>query len=124
MNTVQLIGRLAADVEFRHTPNGTPVANFSLAVQQTFKNKTTGEYGVDFVECQAWRGTAEFLAKNFEKGTRIAVVGSLRQERWTDTNTGSNRSKLIVTVNSVHRADAFNSGKPPEDTEDYSDLPM
>ena len=63
MNQVQLIGRMAREPELRRTEKGTPVVSFTLAVDRRFQRDT-----VDFVDCVAWRGTAEFVNKYFRKG--------------------------------------------------------
>lgn len=62
MNQVQLIGRMAREPELRRTEKGTPVVSFALAVDRRFQRDT-----VDFVDCVAWRGTAEFVNKYFRK---------------------------------------------------------
>ena len=77
MNNVCLIGRLSSDVELKSTSGGTNYARFSIAVQRDFKNKD-GEYEADFINCIAWRNTAEFISKYFGKGSMIAIVGSIQ----------------------------------------------
>lgn len=66
MNSVCLLGRLTADPEMRQTPNGTAVCSFSVAVNRNFKNRN-GEYQADFINCVAWRQTAEFITRYFKK---------------------------------------------------------
>ncbi|QFR56353.1 ssDNA binding protein [Bacillus phage 049ML001] len=78
MNSVNLVGRLAADPELRHTNNGTAVVNFIMAVRRNRKDPTTGQYEADFIRCQAWRGIAEVIANNFGTGRMIGVSGSWR----------------------------------------------
>lgn len=77
MNTSTLIGNLTKDVELRQVGNGTSVARFTLAVQRQFKN-ANGEKETDFIQCQAWKKTAELLAQYCQKGSKIAVRGSIR----------------------------------------------
>lgn len=77
MNTSVLIGNLTKDVELRQVGNGTSVARFTLAVQRQFKN-ANGEKETDFIQCQAWKKTAELLAQYCQKGSKIAVRGSIR----------------------------------------------
>ena len=79
MNKVELIGRLTHDVEMRQTPNGVSLARFSIAVTRRFKN-SNGEYDADFINCVAWRQTGEFIAKHFQKGGMVAVVGSIKNK--------------------------------------------
>ena len=76
MNKVELIGRLTKDPEKKSTDKGTSVVSFSVAVQRKYKN-ADGNYDVDYINCVAWRTTADFIANYFTKGQRIGVVGSL-----------------------------------------------
>ena len=78
MNKVVLIGRLTKDLELKFTQNGNAVCNFTLAVNRTYKNEQ-GEYDSDFINCQAWRGTAQFIGDYLRKGYQIAVSGSAGQ---------------------------------------------
>lgn len=84
MNKVILTGRLTADPELRQTQSGLAVCKFTVAVNRKFKNQQTGEYEADFITCQAWRQTAEFISKYFSKGKMIAVEGTLRTGSYQD----------------------------------------
>jgi single-strand DNA-binding protein len=86
MNRVILIGRLTADPELRQTQSGVAVCRFTVAVDRKFKNKDTGEKEADFITCQAWRQTAEFVGRYFTKGSMIALEGSLRTGKYQDKN--------------------------------------
>lgn len=86
MNKVMLIGRLTADPELRQTQNGIASCQFTVAVNRKFADKNTGERQADFIRCQAWRQTAEFVGKYFSKGKMIALEGSLRTGSYTDKN--------------------------------------
>lgn len=86
MNKVILIGRLTADPELRQTQNGTSFCRFTVAVSRKFANKDTGEREADFISCQAWRQTAEFINRYFKKGQMIAVEGTLRTGNYQDKN--------------------------------------
>ncbi len=85
MNKVILTGRLTADPELRQTQSGIASCRFIVAVNRRFKNDN-GEYEADFISCQAWRQTAEFIAKYFSKGSMICVEGSLRTGSYKDKN--------------------------------------
>lgn len=80
MNTVQLVGRLTADPEVRYSTgeNSTAILRFTVAVNRTFKNKD-GNYDADFISCQAFGKTAEFINQYFKKGQMIGVVGNIRK---------------------------------------------
>lgn len=86
MNKVILIGRLTADPELRQTQNGTSFCRFTVAVNRKFANKDTGEIEADFISCQAWRQTAEFINRYFKKGQMISVEGTLRTGSYQDKN--------------------------------------
>lgn len=86
MNKVILIGRLTAAPELRQTQSGISSCRFTVAVNRKFANKETGEREADFISCQAWRQTAEFISKYFAKGQMIAIDGTLRTGSYTDKN--------------------------------------
>ena len=81
MNKVILMGRLTRDVEMRQTPNGVSLARFSIAVNRRFAGKDAQQQA-DFINCVAWRQTGEFIARYFQKGSMIAVVGSIQSRSW------------------------------------------
>lgn len=85
MNKVILMGRLTADPELRQTQNGISSCRFTLAVNRNFKN-ASGGYDADFVQCTAWKQTAEFIAKYFNKGQMICIDGTLRTSSYQDKN--------------------------------------
>ena len=86
MNKVILIGRLTADPELRQIQSGIASCKFTVAVNRQFADKNTGERQADFITCQAWRQTAEFVSKYFSKGKMIALTGSLRTGKYQDKN--------------------------------------
>lgn len=95
MNSIQLIGRLTADVELKQTQSGVSVCQFNLAVDRPKVKDIT-----DFIPCVAWRGTAEFICKYFKKGNKIALNGVLTTRKWQDQN-GNNRVAYEVLVENV-----------------------
>ena len=86
MNKVILVGRLTADPELRQTQSGVSSCRFTVAVDRRFTDKNTGERQADFITCIAWRQTAEFVTRYFNKGKLIAVEGSLRNNNYQDRN--------------------------------------
>lgn len=86
MNKVIIMGRLTADPELRQTQSGISNCRFTVAVNRKIKNKETGEYDADFVSCTAWRQTAEFVSRYFNKGSMICLEGSLRIGSYQDRN--------------------------------------
>lgn len=99
MNKTILIGRLVRDPETRSTSNSN-VCNFTLAVDRRFKS-ANGERQADFINCTAWRQTADFIARYFTKGARIAVVGSIQTSSWDD-NEGKRQYKTEVVVEETY----------------------
>ena len=94
LNHITIMGRLTRDPESRATGAGTTVANFSVAVERDFSGQD-GEKKTDFINCVAWRKTAEFVTKYFTKGSMIAVSGRLEMRDWTDKD-GNKRVDEIV----------------------------
>lgn len=110
MNSCALIGNLVSDPVLRTTQSGLPVCSFTLAVQRRFKNND-GEYEADFIDCVAWRQTAEFVQRYFSKGSKLALTGSIQTRNYT-TQDGSKRHVTEVLVDNVEfvtpRSDAEN----------------
>ena len=84
MNKVILMGRLTADPELRQTQSGVAVCRFTIACNRKYADKNTGERQADFLTCQAWKQTAEFVSRYFNKGSMIAVEGTLRTGSYQD----------------------------------------
>ncbi len=99
LNHIVVMGRLTRDPELRYTQTQTPVASFTVAVDRDFADRTTGERQTDFIDCVAWRSTAEFLTKYFQKGSMAVVSGRLQIREWTDREGGKRRSAEIVADN-------------------------
>lgn len=108
MNSVNLIGRITRDPELRSTAQGESVCSFTLAVQRAYKN-AQGEYIADFINCVAWRQTAEFISKYFKKGQQMGVEGSIQTRSWDDN--GTTRWATEVKVENVTFIGKVESGK-------------
>ena len=98
------MGRLTRDPELRRTGNGTAVASFTLAVDRDFSPKE-GEKETDFIDCVAWRNTAEFISKYFSKGRMAVVSGRLQTRTWTDKE-NNKRKAVEVIAESVYFGDS------------------
>lgn len=98
LNHVVIIGRLTRDPELRRTGNGTPVTGFTVAVDRDFSPKGE-EKETDFIDCVAWRNTAEFVSKYFAKGRMIVVSGRLTQRKFTDKDGNKRQVHEIVADN-------------------------
>ena len=81
MNRVVLVGRLTKDPDLRYTPNGVPVATFTLAVNRTFTNQQ-GEREADFINCVIWRRPAENVANYLKKGSLAGVDGRIQSRSY------------------------------------------
>ena len=99
MNKVTLIGRLAADPELRQTGEGTNVTNFTLAVTRPYSGKES-ETQTDWIDIVAWRNTAEFVCKYFQKGSPIVIEGSIQTRMWED-KAGQKRKTVEILAESV-----------------------
>ena len=99
LNHITIMGRLTRDPELRYTQSQTPVASFTLAVDRDFGGRDGGEKQTDFIDCVAWRQTAEFVSKYFTKGSMAVVSGRLQIRDWTDREGGKRRSAEVVVDN-------------------------
>lgn len=100
LNKTVLGGRLTADVELKQTPNGVPVASFTIAVTRKADREKA-----DFINCVAWRNTAEFISKYFSKGSSICVAGAIQTRSWEDSN-GQKRYATEVIVDDAYFVDS------------------
>lgn len=114
MNKVILVGNLARDPEFTTTPSGVNVCRFTVAVSRAYAN-ADGERETDFINCVAWRSTAEFVSKYFKKGSSVGVVGSI-QTRSYEGQDGNKKYVTEVSVENVEFVGRRNgdNGEPTE----------
>jgi single-strand DNA-binding protein len=94
VNSCNFVGRLTADPELRSTNSGKAVVEFSIAVNEG-KDANGGDR-VTYVNCQAWEGAADQIAKFFVKGKPIFVQASLRNEKWETPEGEKRRSERFV----------------------------
>lgn len=104
LNHTDIMGRMTRDPELRRTGSGIPVANFTLAVDRDFGSKD-GEKETDFIDCVAWRSTAEFVSKYFSKGRMAVVSGQLQTRSYTDKD-GNKRKVVEIVADNVYFADS------------------
>lgn len=119
------MGRLTKEPEMRATQSGVAVASFTLAVD---RDHGGAEKKTDFINCVAWRQSAEFIDKYFHKGSMAIVEGRMESRKWTDRD-GKNRTEWEVQVDSVHfgeskRQSAPDVEAPFEEVEDDGELPF
>lgn len=111
LNHVTIMGRLTRDPELRHTQSGTAVTSFTLAVDRDFKDKNSGEAVTDWISCTAWKGTAEFVTRYFQKG-RMAVVDGRLQTRSYQDRDGNKRTAVEVVSDHVYFGDSKKESDP------------
>lgn len=118
MNKVILMGRLTKAPELSYTQNGIARCKFTLAIDRRFA-KEGEERQTDYFTIVAWRGTAEFVAKYFDKGLRVAIVGSLQNRSWESD--GKKHTVTEVVADEVYFADAKRGDayEPGSDDFDY-----
>ena len=100
-NQVTLMGNLTRDPELRSTPNGQSVCSFSLALNRSYKNASSGEWveATDYVDIVAWGPLGERVAQYLSKGRPALVSGRLQSRNWEQE--GQKRSKVEVVANDV-----------------------
>lgn len=99
LNKVIIMGRLTRDPDFKQTQSGIAMCKFSVAVERQFKDAKTGERLTDFLDCTAFRGTAEFISRYFSKGNMILVEGNIQNNNYTDNNGVKHYSNNIMVEN-------------------------
>ncbi len=124
LNKAILIGRLTADPELRSTPSNVPVTTFRIAVDRPFSSKG-GERQADFITIVAWRATAEFICKYFQKGSDIAIDGSINTRDYTDKE-GNKRTAFEVVASNVSFVGrkGGSSGSPTESNSSAGATPV
>ena len=122
LNHIVLMGRLTRDPELRRTGSGIAVASLRLAVDRDFGSKDgSGEKETDFIDVVAWRNTAEFVSKYFQKGRMAVVSGRLQMRNWTDKE-GNKRVSAEVVADNIYFGDSRPGGAsaPQSDFGGYS----
>ena len=99
LNVAIIMGRLTADPELRTTPSGVTVVRFRVAVDRRFQ-KQGAEKQTDFINVVAWRQNAEFVSRYFQRGSMIAVRGSIRMDNYEDKD-GNKRTSFEVVADEV-----------------------
>ncbi len=132
-NKAILGGRLTADPELKQTPQGAAVTSFAIAVNRKGKDATT-----DFINCVAWRQTAEFINRFFKKGSSICVTGSIQVRTWNDQQNNKRYATEVVVdeaffvdskadgVQGAYDEPAFQTSQAPkfEEVASDDDLPF
>lgn len=124
VNKTVFQGRLTKDIEIKKTQGDIPYCNFTVAWSEKYKENEIK----CFLPCKAWRMTADFLGKYFQKGSELVVEGRLVTEQWQDKD-GNNQSRILLDVEKAHFAgskkdSAGNAGKDTVLDVNEADLPF
>ena len=117
VNKVILIGRLGKDPELKYTPNGTPVAKFSLATDEVFKDQSGEQQKhTEWHNIVAWKRLAEICGEYLTKGKQVYIEGSIRSHQWDDKQTGTKRTGYEIVAQKMtmlgSRADSERTAAP------------
>lgn len=110
LNIVAIMGRLVYDPELKTTPQGTSVCSFRIACDRSYTPQGQ-QRQADFIDVVAWRQSAEFVSKYFQKGSMIAIEGSLQTRQYQDKQ-GNNRTAVEVLANQISFAGPKAAEKP------------
>ncbi len=113
LNKVMLIGRLGSDPEIRYTPDGTAVANFSIATSEEWKDKNSGEKKerTEWHRIVAWRKLGELCGEYLSKGRQIYVEGRLQTRSWEKDGVTRYTTEIIASdVQFLGAKDSANAG--------------
>lgn len=110
LNKSFLAGRIANDLELKQTPSGIMVISFKIAIDRT--PGSDGNKITDFITIVAWRKTAEFVAKYFQKGDPIFVIGSIQVRSWDAPNNGGKRYATEIVADEVKFVESKSASSP------------
>lgn len=110
MNRLIITGRIVRDPEVKAIGDNTMVAKFTVAVNRNYKDKETGERPADFIPCEAFGKTAEFVSNYITKGRLVEVEGEYRVDKYVNED-GENRSFTKCHVNTLNALDSAKSAE-------------
>lgn len=117
MNKVIIIGRLTRDPEIKLTQKQTKYASFTVAVDRKYKD-AEGQKQTDFINCLAWKQTAEFINKYFHKGNRIGITGSIQTRNYEKDGQTIYITEVVVEdaefVESLNKTESHQKNEQPE----------
>lgn len=108
VNIVALTGRLTYEPELKSTPAGVSVIRIQVACDRNYQAQGQ-ERQADFIDCVAWRNTAEFISRNFHKGDMVGIEGTIETSNYTDKD-GNKRKQVEVKINNVSFCGSVNRG--------------
>lgn len=122
LNKVQIIGNLGRDPELRFTQDGTPVANFSVAVSESWRSQG-GEQRerTEWFRVVAWRGLAEIANQYLRRGARVYLEGRLQTREWQDREGNDRTSTELVVRDMLMLGGRDDADGPPRDDDGGGD---
>src|SRR5947209_3760267 len=113
VNKVILVGNLGKDPEIKYTPNGVPVAKFSLATNERFKDKS-GEWQdrTEWHNIVAWQRLAEIVGEYVKKGSKVYIEGRLQTSSWDDKQSGEKKYRTEVIAQDLVLLSGRGDGDP------------
>jgi single-strand DNA-binding protein len=102
VNKVILVGNLGKDPEIKYTPSGTPVAKFSLATNERYKDKA-GEWQdrTEWHNIVAWQRLAEIVGEYVKKGAKVYIEGRIQTSSWEDKQSGEKKYRTEIIANDL-----------------------
>ena len=121
VNKVILVGNLGKDPEIKYTPSGTPVAKFSLATNENYKDKS-GQWQerTEWHNIIAWQRLAEIVGEYVKKGSKIYIEGRLQTSSWDDKETGQKKYKTEIVANDLVLLSGRGEGESEGGSRGYS----
>ncbi len=117
INKVIAIGYLGGDPETRYVPSGAAVTTFSIAVNESWKDKQTGETKerTEWINCEVWGKLAEICAEYLTKGSQCYIEGALRTDKWQDKNDNTRYTTKVRVDNVQFLSRSDGGSRPPVD---------
>ncbi|HZD95376.1 MAG TPA: single-stranded DNA-binding protein [Candidatus Sulfotelmatobacter sp.] len=102
VNKVILVGNLGKDPEVKYTPSGVPVAKFSLATNERYKDKA-GEWQdrTEWHNIVAWQRLAEIVGEYVKKGSKLYIEGRIQTSSWEDKQSGEKKYRTEIVANDL-----------------------
>jgi single-strand DNA-binding protein len=115
INKAILVGNVGKDPEVKYTPNGTPVAKFSLATNERFKDRG-GEWQdrTEWHNIIAWQRLAEIVGEYLSKGSKVYVEGKLQTSSWKDQQSGDTKYRTVIVARELVLLGSSNGGRGEE----------
>lgn len=130
VNKVILVGNVGKDPEVRYSPSGTPVAKFSLATNERFKDRNDEwQERTEWHSIVAWQRLAEIVGEYVAKGSKLYVEGKIQTSSWEDRQSGDRKYRTEIVARDLlllgpqENGDGENQGPTPNDNEDQSSHP-